>query len=343
MKYYICETNSRSGIARYAEDFYACILSTKGYVLISPRDVTAEFLCVCEPETTFFIELGAGQYAEKEALMRIIISGFVNIRATLHDPPFLTFPYFNFRNDLLNRVFRGVDYYLGGFGMASRALRRCQRVYVLSSRGEMRLRRRYKNLNVVLIPHIIHPGKIANTTLAGNEMDILFLGFVGHGKGLDYALEFHAEIIKHYPESVFHVVGEAANDAGRAYLGKLKNKYKYNVCYHGYVSEEQLDKIFSRVAHVFLPFHEYKYITPVSGAVLNSMRRGKIVWTTAVNSVAEIIRDGETGFFFRDDMRENMSTFCKIAETPGLAKKISGSVLAAVSAASSMQAYHSVE
>lgn len=343
MKYYICETNSKSGIARYAEDFYACVLAPKGYVLASPRAITSDFLSTCEPETIFFIELGASQYAEKEALLRIIRSGFSNIRITLHDPPFVTFPYFKFKSPLLNRISRGIDYYLGGFGMASRALRRCQIIYVLSNRGEILLRTRYGNLNVVRIPHVIHPEKIAKATLVGHEVDILFLGFIGHGKGLDYALEFHAEIIKHYPASVFHVVGEAIDDAGRAYLSKLKNKYNRNVRYHGYISEERLDELFARVAHVFLPFSEYKYIAPVSGAVLNSMRRGKIVWTRAVNSVAEVIRDGETGIFFRDDMQENMAVFRGLSETPGLAKEISRCVLEEISAVSDLRLYHLVE
>lgn len=343
MKYYVCETNSKSGIARYAEDFYRCVLAQKGYVLVSPRAVNADLLRTCEPETAFFVELGAGQYAEKEALLQIIKGGFINVRVTLHDPPFLTFPYFKFRSHLLNRISRGVDYYLGGFGMVSRALRQCRTVYVLSNRGEMLLRKRYPTLNVERIPHVIPPEKIAKAALAGHETDILFFGFVGRGKGLRYALEFHVEITKRYPGVVFHVVGEAVDDAGRGYLSELKEKYKKNVFYHGYVSEARLDELFARVAHVFLPFSEYKYIAPVSGAALNSMRRGKIVWTRAVNSIAEIIRDGETGLFFRDEMQENMTVFSKLAETPGLAKEISRRALAEVAAVSDLRAYRSVE
>jgi glycosyltransferase involved in cell wall biosynthesis len=318
------------------------VLAQKGYVLVSPRAVNADLLRTCEPETAFFVELGAGQYAEKEALLQIIKGGFINVRVTLHDPPFLTFPYFKFRNHLLNRISRGVDYYLGGFGMVSRALRQCRTVYVLSNRGEMLLRKRYPTLNVERIPHVIPPEKVAKAALAGHETDILFFGFVGKGKGLHYALEFHAEITKRYPAVVFHVVGEAVDDAGRAYLRELKEKYKKNVRYHGYVPEEGLDDLFSGVAHVFLPFNEYKYICPTSGSVINSMRRGRIVWTNPVNGVPELIQDGKNGIFFRKTHDENLRIFGQFMENPHLVGEVSQRILAGVSDAVDARPYRCV-
>lgn len=327
MKYYICEIRSKSGIAHYAEDFYRCVMEKKGYILISPTIVTPHFLDGCGGETKFFIELGARQYAEKKALLLIQKKGFLNVGVTLHDPPFLTFPFFAFKCRLLNKISRGFDWYFNTFGVARSVLRKCEVIYVLSRCGEKLLLSRHGGLNVKYMPHLIPPDKIYPEPLTGAEKNIMFFGFIGKGKGLDYALELHFEIMKHYPDVKLHVVGEAVDYSGTEYLNDLRRRYKDNVYYHGYVSEDRLDELFVNVAHVFLPFYEYKYVSPVSGSVINSLRRGRIVWTNPVNSVAELVRDGENGVFFSNNFDDNLCLFNELYKRPELMTAISRQAL----------------
>lgn len=343
MKYYVCETNSKSGIARYAEDFYTCVMEGKGYILMPPASVTRGFLDGCDDKTSFFLELGAGQYAEKKALLLIIKKGFPNVSITLHDPPFLTFPYFKFKSRLLNKISRGVDFYFNTFGVARSVLQRCKAIYVLSRRGKELLDDRFGALNTIYIPHVVSSEKISKMPLTGHEKNIIFFGFIGRGKGLDYALRVHSMIVRDYPEVEMHVVGEAANRSAKAYLDRLRKRYKDNVYYHGYVPEERLNALFENVAHVFLPFNEYKYVCPTSGSIISALRRGKIVWSNPVNSVSELIEDARNGVFFSNDPARDVGVFKGFMVNPNLVADVSRRALMSVQDACDTNTYLCVE
>lgn len=342
MKYYVCNTASRSGIARYAEDFFKCVLEEKGYTPISPAALTAIFLSQCDSEARFFFELGAGQYAEKKALLLTLQKGF-KASITLHDPPFVNFPYLQVKGRMLNKLSRGIDWYFNTFGLTRAVLKKCETIYVLSRRGEKLLHDRFGALNTKYIPHVISSKKVSKKPLTGDEKNIMFFGFIGRGKGLDYALQIHSLIVRDYPEVEMHVVGEAANQSAKAYLECLKKRYKDNVHYHGYVPEERLDALFASVAHVFLPFYEYKYVCPTSGSVISALRRGKIVWTNPVNSVPELIEDGRNGVFFRNDPARDVGVFKGFIENPHLAAEISRRALMSVRGACDSNSYLCVE
>ncbi len=341
MKYYVCETASRSGIARYAEDFYEGVLKGKGYTHVSPARITPHFLNGCHSDTRFFVELGAGQYAEKGALRMIQEKGFSRVSVTLHDPPFINFPFFEVRGRWLNKLSRAVDWYFNTFGMTRAVLKKCETIYVLSQRGRQLLRDRFGGLDAQCIPHIVLPDDIYKNPLA-DERNIMFFGFVGKGKGLDYALRLHSLIAQRFPSVEMHVVGDAVDVPGRLYLERLSKCFKDNVRYHGYVPEERLDGLFSGVAHVFLPFNEYKYICPTSGSVINSLRRGRIVWTNPVNGVPELVQDGKNGIFFRKTHDQNLRIFEQFMENPHLVGEISRRTLKGVSDASDARLYRCV-
>lgn|SRR5574340_218395 len=327
MKYYVCETRTKSGIGRYAEDFHRCVLAPAGYSLVAPSDLSRQ-LTGLRKGTRFHIELGAGGYEEKNFLVDLANRGFHNISVTLHDPPFVTFPFFNFKAASLNRMSRGIDWYLNSLGFTSRLLEKCNAVYVLSERGRELTLKRHKGINVKVIPHIVPRAKIIEDPLAGGKKDILFFGFIGEGKGLDYALSLHRAIGNLIPGVKFHVIGEPAGARGVAYLERLKNTFVHDVVFHGYVSEEQLDKLFQDVGHVFLPFKDYRYICPVSGSAINALRRGKVLWTNPVNALPEMIRDRFNGIFFRSSIEANVNLFKELAEHPDLVRNITANAVA---------------
>jgi len=332
--FHICETNSNSGIARYARDFHELVLGPLGYELISPSKVQAKWIAQQPADTRWHLQLGAMQFEERKALTRLHKAGERLVDATLHDPPFLTFPYFSFSSPLLMKLSRGFDWYLRSFGLQKRALRRLNKVFVLTEKGRIATEQMRAN-DVFQIPHIVCPTSIWQAETAASH-DIVYFGFIGPAKGLDYALMLHERILQLMPEVKMHVVGKATGPSEQAFLQSLKQRFHRQVTYHGFVAEDVLDELFSRARHVFLPFQPYKYFYPASGSVINGLKRGRIVWSTPVNSVTELISHGENGFLLTGDLEVDVDMFLRLSKDPLKLEKIA---YAALATARSMSTY----
>jgi len=317
-KFHVCTTASKSGIARYADDFFRVVLQKNGFSQIPPEIVTNEWAATVPKETVFHIELGSGQFAERAALICLIENGFTTVDATVHDAPWVTFPFYHSDYSIVNQLSKAFDWYLNSAGATGRLLKRCRRVYVLSQQGKVLLEKRHGLTNVHYIPHIIDPAKIWSKPLCGAGNDILFFGFIGAKKGLDYALALHSEIRKRVPDIRMYVVGQAFDYKAQCFVDTLKVKYCEGVSYLGYVQELDLDELFSRVSHVFLPFLPYKYWCPCSGSILGALRRGRIVWTNPVNAVPEVIQECVNGRFFSGDIHKDAEEFLSMSPADSL-------------------------
>lgn len=326
-KYYIADTSSRSGIAIYADDFFRVVMQKKGFVFVAPEMVTPYWAAQLPKETVLHVELGSGLYAERNALMRLVASGFRNIDVTVHDPPWITFPFYRSKFHLLNKISKAFDWYVNGFGATGRLLKRCRQIFVLTAKGRQLLEKRHGLTNVRRIPHVIDPAKIWSEQLQTGVRDILFFGFIGAVKGLEYALSLHAEIRKYDPDIRIYIVGQAFNHEARNQLEKLMHTYRDGVEYVGYVEDMELDGYFSKASHVFLPFLPYKYWCPCSGSVLNALRRGRIVWTNPVNAVPEIVQDEVNGLFLSGNLGQDASRFRAVSSDPALLLRISNGAL----------------
>uniref|UniRef100_C6E0L1 Glycosyl transferase group 1 n=1 Tax=Geobacter sp. (strain M21) TaxID=443144 RepID=C6E0L1_GEOSM len=312
-KYHICDTSSISGISRYAEDFYRVLLKPLGFEQLSPELVNTDWIATISKDCVFHIELGVGQFAERNALVSLIVAGFENIDVTIHDPPWITFPFYRFLNPLFNQISKAFDWYLNAAGITGKILKGCRAVYVLTRRGRDLLESRHGLKNVSCIPFVIPSDKIwANPLVGGGSNDILYFGFIGPNKGLDYALAVHSEIRRRNRDIKMYVVGQPTNSKAQYYLNKLKNTYSDDVYYLGFVDEANLDSIFSRVAHVFLPMKEYKYFCPCSASIIASLRRGRIVWTNPVNAVDEMIQNGSNGRYFTGVISDDADIFISL-------------------------------
>jgi len=326
-KYHICTTASKSGIADYANDFFRVVLQKNDFNLISPETVTNEWVASLSKATVFHIELGSGHFAERAALICLIENGLTNVDVTVHDAPWVTFPFYHCNYSFVNQISKAFDWYCNGAGGAGRLFKRCRRVYVLSQRGKDLLEKRHGLTNVHYIPHVIDPAKIWNKPISGARNDILFFGFIGANKGLDYALALHSEVRKHAPDIRMYVIGRAFDRKAHSYVELLKVNYSEGVRYLGFVQESDLDELFLRVSHVFLPFLPYKYWCPCSGSVLSALRRGRIVWTNPVNAIPEIIQDGVNGRFFSGDLRKDAEAFMSIASQSAVLLRLSNAAI----------------
>lgn len=323
--FHICNINSQSGIAKYASDFQAMVLGPLGYELISPCNVLSEWIVQQPADTRWHIQLGAMQFEERKALTRLYNAGVKQVDATLHDPPFLTFPYFPFSSPLLNKLSRGFDWYFRSFGFQHRALRRLNKVFVLTEKGRVATEQMRGN-DVCQIPHIVHTASIWKTAASASN-DIVYFGFIGPAKGLDYALMLHERILQLMPDVNMHVVGKTTSVTQQAFLKSLKQRFHRQVTYHGFIAEDSLDELFSRVRHVFLPFQNYMHFYPASGSVINGLKRGRIVWSTPVNSVPELIIHGENGLLLTSDLEADADMFFKLSNDQTKRDQIAHSAL----------------
>lgn len=326
-RYHVCDTLSKSGIARYSEDFYRLVLKDSGFELVSPAEIDPLSLSSLPKDSVFHLELGANQFQEQRLLLELQARGFKNISVTLHDPPFSTFPFYTFRRPVLNRLSKVMDWYFNSFGAQRRVLSKCTRVYVLTKKGRQILESRQKLSNVHCLPHIVDESKVSKTSQDGSVRDILYFGFIGPKKGLDFALSLHSQILKRCPDVKIHVVGQATSARDQEYLAALTRVYSDNVIFHGFVQESELDTLFSQVAHVFLPFIEYKYVCPSSASILSCLRRGKIVWTNQVNATQEYIEHMKNGVFFDRSISENVDRFKWLTENSRIITEISSTAL----------------
>jgi glycosyltransferase involved in cell wall biosynthesis len=324
-KYYVCNTRKKSGIARYALDFNDLVMQPLGYTLVEPSAMTPSVLAAASPSTLFHVELGAMQFEERDALVRILRAGHRLVDVTLHDPPFLTFPYFHFRSPFLNRLSRGVDWYLGSLGAQTRSLHRLRRVFVLTDKGADSLRRRGA-ARLERIPHVVSPQSIWSSA-STQSRDILYFGFIGPAKGIEYALTLHERIIESRPDVRMHVVGEAIGASEKAFFAGLQARYRRQVVYHGFVPEQDLDAVYASVRHVFLPFEEYRYFHPASGSVINSLKRGRVVWASAVNSVPELIQHRHNGVLLTKQLDADATEFLSLADDSAALDRIGANAL----------------
>lgn len=297
---HVCAIKGRSGIADYALTFHDKVLDGEGYVLADPDDVI-RLADRFAPDTRFHVQLGIFQHRERVAASRLFKAGHRLVDATIHDPPYATFPYFQFHSPLLMRLSRGFDWYLGSLGFQQRFLERLDRLFVLSHIGRERLLKIVPEARVEVIPHIVDAQQIWEPP---SELPpaMLYFGFIGPGKGLDYVLQLHEAVRQRRPGTTLHVVGQASGLRARHYLKALQARYYDGVTYHGYVADADLDTLFDQAAHVILPYAPYPYVMPASGSAIHGLRRARIVWTTDVNAMSELIEDGASGCMLTLDL-----------------------------------------
>lgn len=318
---HVCTTRSRSGIAAYAQDFHRLVLEPEGYVLADPalvRSLSGRFT----PGTRFHIQLGVFQHAERLAMSGLLAQGHRSVEATIHDPPFVTFPYFQFRSKFLMRLSRGFDRYLGSLGLQRRALTRLERIFVLSQIGRRMILRLAPEAKVVTIPHLIGPEAIwPPQSVLGQTL--LFFGFIGPGKGLEYALDLHRAVRRLRPGTHMHVVGQAHGIAGQRYLAKLRAQYREGVTFHGYVPDDELDSIFATATHVILPYRLYPHVMPASGSAIQAIRRGRIVWASGMNAIPELVTDDQNGFILTMDVATDARRLAAVLSDDEWTRRIS--------------------
>jgi glycosyltransferase involved in cell wall biosynthesis len=325
-KLHVASFSEHSGISKYASNFFDLVLRHRGYERLDYGHLRFEREKDIGLDDSVHIEIGINEATEIELLCRLISLGHKKIDVTLHDPPFIRWPYFRFNNRLMNIASKFIQLYLKNLGIGESVYYKVRRFFVLTRRGCKIMRSRYGLENVFFLPHIINESNIIDSSPISQNM--LFFGFIGKPKGLHYALAMHEALLIDYPASRFFVIGDSsANRASSDYLKKVKNRYFKNVDYLGFVEESKLRECFDRASIAVLPFSAYKSVTPASGSVLCAMAMGKVVCASNVNAVAEYIRDGETGYLLTNDFKKDLERLRGIISSPDRLKTVADAAI----------------
>lgn len=255
------------------------------------------------PHQQFHIEIAVGTHTERSILWALLDRG-ATVDVTLHDPPFVAFPYYRSGNRWMNQASKlaqiGLPQRL--FGLAK--VRRIRRIFVLSHIGCARTLSAYPGAAVRPLPFICvgRPRPVRN-----EAPELVYTGFIGKKKGLDYALQIHQALLAEFPDLVFKVVGEPVDRITGAYFKALQQRYRDHVEYLGYVDDETFTGLLCAGHVVMLPTRDYGTICPVSANILNALTLGSLVVSTAANANAEFIEDGVNGRLLRNVLEEDIA------------------------------------
>jgi len=332
---HIASFGGTSGISRYAKDFFELVLKSRGFEAFSPGDIT--FLRSIPKSTRIHLEIGVNESDTTALLYQLLERRFDNLSITLHDPPFISWPYFKFSHRILSNLSKAALLYLRNFGFGEGDIEKISKVFVLSHQGLEATKKRYPKANALHLPFVA-PTCFSPISESSFKPNLLFFGFIAKNKGVEYALQLHRELLKRHPEVEIYVVGRPIDQAADIYLQSLKVEYSRNVHYLGYVPSSEIEGIFSNASIAVMPFEPYRSIVPASASIMDAMRRGHVVCATPVNAVGEFVRHGETGLFLSHDVRRDADLLSELIEAPGRAALISQNAIQRLLASHSAQA-----
>lgn len=289
----------QSGIASYAKEFHSSVLQPRGFEHRSFASPTAfnSFVERLKNLPEFHVEVGVGTHTEQAILWRLLAMG-ATVDVTLHDPPYVAFPHYRFDSRPLNQLSKAAQFALPQRLFGRRLVERARRIYVLSARGGEMIRRAYPGTHVRHIPHV---AVVPPASPMIDRPSMVYTGFIGPKKGLDYALALHADLRASRPDLEMLVTGAAIDASTTAYLAGLQQRYRDGVRYTGYLAPQRLSALLSAGHVVILPTHNYRTICPVSGNVVKALAGGSVVVTTNANANAELVEPGVNGDFLSFD------------------------------------------
>lgn len=317
--FYISSMTGISGICKYSRDFYQLVLKPKDYQFIDSNEDIVNIMSAISSRDYVHIEIGIFQKREIEILLLMLKANYRNVSVTLHDAPLVKYPFHEFKDPLLNGFSKLYDRYIDNFGAAIPLVKKIKSIYVLSRKGEVAIKKRYHINNVYYLPHIIDISEIDKTSIKNNNL--LYFGFIGKNKGIEYALQLHQQLINSHPDVNFYVAGIAMGKEIK-YYNFLKLKYKKNVHFLGYVPDQELTKVFDKASFAIILFKDYRFFWPFSGSILHSLKKGKIVLTNNVNTVSELINDGKNGFFLSGDFNKDIEIISNLFSNKPLLEEV---------------------
>jgi hypothetical protein len=195
-KYYISSLKGDTVLSRYSNDFYELVLRDKGYIFMDIAESLTDILSAVSSRDLVHIEIGT-QKKEVELLFLMLKAKYKYVSITLHDPPIIPVPMYEWKNPLLRTFARVYDRYIRRSGSAGHYIRRIRSIYVLSGENIEPIKKKYGIENVFYLPYIIDPREIEKQ----NEINTNFICFnpSGSKKEIAYCRELHRCLVRQDP------------------------------------------------------------------------------------------------------------------------------------------------
>lgn len=153
---------------------------------------------------------------------------------------------------------------------------------------------------------------------------IAFVGRFEARKGFDIACDAFRRVLGQLRDVEIHFVGDALDDKGRAEIvargaGALIDDRR--VTFHGAVSRRELDRIYFDSDLVVMP-SRYESFGLVA---IEAMAAGTPVAALASGGLAEVVREGKTGFLLPADVRDGAALaerIVRLARDPALLRQM---------------------
>lgn len=314
-KIYIApDFDARSGVSAYARKFFEHVLEPLGfeYLQVKSIDKFETWLQAQTESCRYHIEIAVGTHLERAILWRLLETDAL-VEITLHDPPYIAFPYYRAEARWLNQLSKLAQVILPQrfFGLVK--VRRIHQIYTLSRKGRLRTVEAYPGANVCELPFLCVRQPVP---VQAQPLSLVYTGFIGKKKGLDYALQLHEALRVEFPDLQMKVVGAPVDQVTKHYLAELQARYQDHVEYLGYVDDQRFVGLLSAGHVVILPTMDYGTICPVSGNILDALTLGSVVLSTRANANTEFIEDGQNGRFLTFDLTRDAATVAELLRDP---------------------------
>ncbi|HMH22006.1 MAG TPA: glycosyltransferase [Puia sp.] len=318
-KYYISSVKGNTAISRYSHDFYELVLRDKGYIFMDSSKSFTEILSAVASRDQVHIEIGSAQKKETELLFVMLKAKYKYVSVTLHDPP-LIFPFFEFRNPILNQLSRLYKRYINHSGSVDKYIGRIKSIYVVSRKSIDLVKRKYQVENVFYLPYIINPHEIEKN--AGINNNFICFNPNGSKKEIAYCLKLHRRLIAHDPDVNLYVTS-ISRAGDRTFFPPLDEKKENNIHYAESQDEDLFSEAGAKATFVFMPASQDADYRRLAGSnVLEGLKKGKIVFTNNRSVTPEYIQNGKNGFYLSGSLREDTETIRKILSDPSLLARI---------------------
>lgn len=311
---------ARSGVSAYARNFFSHVLQPEGFehLQVESLEQFEEWRTAQSGSCRYHLEIAVGTHLERAILGHLLETDAI-VDITLHDPPYIAFPYYRAQNRWLNQLSKLVQVLLPQhiFGLAQ--ARRIRRIFTLSEKGRTLTARAYPGATVLTLPHISVRQPMP---IPAEQLSLIYTGFIGKKKGLDYALQLHQALRGEFPDIVFKVVGAPVDPVTKRYFAELQANYRDHVEYLGYVDDQRFITLLSSGHVVMLPTLDYGTTCPVSGNIINALTLGSVVVSTRANANAELIEDGCNGRFLKADLALDVAMIAELLRDSALRQRM---------------------
>ncbi len=310
----------RSGVSAYARNFFHHVLQPQGFkhLKVESLDQFEKWRSVQSGPCRYHLEIASGTHLER-AILRLLLKADAIVDITLHDPPYIAFPYYRAASRWLNQLSKLAQVLLPQHLFGLEQARHIRRIFTLSEKGRARTALAYPGAIVRTLPHL----SVRQPMLGRSEpLSLVYTGFIGRKKGLGYALELHQALLGEFPNLIFKVVGAPLDPLTKRYFAGLQEKYRDHVEYLGYVDDQHFINLLSAGHVVMLPTLDYGTTCPVSGNILNALTLGSVVVSTRANANAELIEDGCNGRFLSADLALDVAMVAELLRNPALRQRM---------------------